>query len=82
MRTRIDFMVEEGVPGEGTRAAVEGRPRAIVELRGISRRFGGVHALRDVGLTLQRGEILGLLGENGAGKIDPGQDSHRCPSAG
>jgi simple sugar transport system ATP-binding protein len=40
----------------------------LVEMRGISKSFGGVRANEDVDLTLRRGEILGLLGENGAGK--------------
>jgi len=40
----------------------------LIEMRGISKRFGGVHANSDVDLVLGRGEILGLLGENGAGK--------------
>jgi ribose transport system ATP-binding protein len=41
---------------------------AILELRGISKSFGGVAALTDVDFTLNQGEIHGLVGENGAGK--------------
>ena len=37
-------------------------------MRGINKSFPGVHALRGVDLTLDRGEVLALLGENGAGK--------------
>ncbi|MEX0628846.1 MAG: ATP-binding cassette domain-containing protein, partial [Cucumibacter sp.] len=40
----------------------------IVEMRGISKSFGAVKALVDVDLTLYRGEILGLVGDNSAGK--------------
>ena len=40
----------------------------IVEMKGICKRFGGVHALRDVNLELRRGEIMGIVGDNGAGK--------------
>ena len=40
----------------------------LIEMRGISKRFGSVAANADVDLILGRGEILGLLGENGAGK--------------
>src|SRR5690349_15049709 len=40
----------------------------MLELRGISKSFGGVAALRDVDFVLRRGEIHGLVGENGAGK--------------
>ncbi len=39
-----------------------------LELRGINKHFGGVHALRDIDLTLKRGEITALVGDNGAGK--------------
>jgi ribose transport system ATP-binding protein len=41
---------------------------ALLELNGIGKHFGGVHALRDVDFTLEAGEIHGLVGENGAGK--------------
>lgn len=40
----------------------------ILEMIGVSKAFGGVHALRDVDFTLMEGEIHGLVGENGAGK--------------
>ena len=39
-----------------------------LELVGISKSFGGVHALRNVDFTLKAGQIHGLVGENGAGK--------------
>ncbi len=39
-----------------------------VEMKGISKRFGGVQALYRVDLELRRGEIMGIVGDNGAGK--------------
>jgi len=40
----------------------------LVEMRGISKSFGAVRALIDVDLTIRPGEILGLVGDNSAGK--------------
>ncbi|WP_337022349.1 MULTISPECIES: methionine ABC transporter ATP-binding protein [unclassified Pantoea] len=41
---------------------------SVVRLQGVSRRFGQTQALRDISLTVQKGEILGLIGRSGAGK--------------
>jgi branched-chain amino acid transport system ATP-binding protein len=40
----------------------------ILRLRGVGRRFGGVHAVRDVDLEVRPGERRAILGPNGAGK--------------
>ncbi|UOM36906.1 sugar ABC transporter ATP-binding protein [Acuticoccus sp. I52.16.1] len=40
----------------------------FLEMRGISKSYGGVHALSDVDFVARRGEIHAVLGENGAGK--------------
>ncbi len=41
---------------------------ALLEMRGITKRFSGVTVLEDVSVSLMEGEILSLVGENGAGK--------------
>jgi len=45
-----------------------GSREKILEIRNVSKRFGGVQALDNVDLNLYEGEVLGLVGENGAGK--------------
>lgn len=40
----------------------------MLEIKNLTKNYGGKTALRDVNLTLPRGEIVGLFGENGAGK--------------
>ncbi len=40
----------------------------LIEFRGISKRFGAIHALEQLDLSLHAGETVGLMGDNGAGK--------------
>ena len=40
----------------------------LLSMTGIGKSFPGVKALADVDITLERGEVLGIVGENGAGK--------------
>lgn len=40
----------------------------VLEMQGIAKSFGGVHALKGINFKLKKGEIHALLGENGAGK--------------
>ena len=57
----------------------------VLRVENVAKRFGPVTALRDVNLHLRKGEVLGLLGDNGAGQVDADQDhlaASRSPTRG
>lgn len=43
-------------------------PNSVIEINGVTRRYGQIVALDDVSLAVARGEMFGLIGPNGAGK--------------
>jgi len=43
-------------------------PGALVEVRGVTKRYGALTVTRDVSFSLDSGDVLGILGPNGAGK--------------
>jgi simple sugar transport system ATP-binding protein len=53
-------------PVEPQPPVIAGEP--VLEVRGVTKRFGALAVLRGIDLVLRRGEVLGLVGDNGAGK--------------
>src|SRR5579859_5148141 len=41
---------------------------SVLQVAGVSKRFGGLQALSDVGITIEPNQVYGLIGPNGAGK--------------
>jgi len=54
--------------GEGEDEPLPDRSRALLEVRGLSKRFGGVEVVRDCTFAVPEGTVVGLIGPNGAGK--------------
>lgn len=57
---------------------------AVIEVRGLRKRYGEVEAVRGIDLRIERGEVFALLGPNGAGKTTTVEilEGHRTRSAG
>ena len=55
---------------------------SLLSLESVSKRFGSTHALNEVSLHFSAGRIHALIGENGAGKVDAGEDHRRRHAAG
>jgi len=41
---------------------------SILDVKGVSKRFGGIRALRECSLSVKKGSITALIGPNGSGK--------------
>jgi len=54
--------------GSGSSGSAEPAGAVVLEAVGVSREFGGVHAVHEVSFSVRRGTLTGLIGPNGAGK--------------
>ena len=54
----------------------------ILELTSLTKHFGGVHAVDELDLSVEEGEIFGLIGPNGSGKSTTVNSDLRCRAGG
>jgi ABC-2 type transport system ATP-binding protein len=59
--------IDKKLHADGTQLTVAS-PSPVIEIHGLTKSYGKVHALHGIDLQVQRGEIFGFLGPNGAGK--------------
>jgi len=58
-----------GTPrSEGSAFSTRRGEDPVIDVRGLNKSFGALHAVKDFGITVKRGRICGFLGPNGAGK--------------
>jgi ABC-type glutathione transport system ATPase component len=62
------MMKPRPIPGQGAPFAA-----GLLQMRNIGKSFGALEVLRDIDLTLHKGEVLGIVGESGSGKSTVGR---------
>jgi ABC-type glutathione transport system ATPase component len=62
------MMKPRPIPGQGAPFAA-----GLLQMRNIGKSFGALEVLRDIDLTLHKGEVLGIVGESGSGKSTLGR---------
>jgi ABC-2 type transport system ATP-binding protein len=72
-RPRGPVRLDEGVPADDEGALISSAATAAtgpvrVDVRGLTKSFGAVRAVSDLGFTVEPGQVTGFLGPNGAGK--------------